>query len=45
MDKIQTHLAAQAKKRAEYKKTLPPKPVTQGLLQYVKKAAWEAADA
>jgi hypothetical protein len=32
---------AQAKKRAEYAKTLPPKAIKEGLLQFVKKATWE----
>ena len=31
----------QAKKRAEYKKTLPPKPVKQGIMPFIKKNAWE----
>lgn len=34
-------MAAQDKKRADYKKTLPAKPLKQGLLQWVKKTACE----
>ena len=39
LDKIAANLAAQPKKRADYKKTLPPKPLKQGLLQWIKKSA------
>lgn len=41
--KIQANIApgVQAKKLADYKKTLPPKPRSGGLLQYIKKNAWE----
>lgn len=41
VDKIQAALAQQDKKRADYKKSLPAKPLSEGLLQYVKKNAWE----
>ncbi len=41
VDKIQAALAVQDKKRADFKKSLPPKPLSEGLLQYVKKNAWE----
>ena len=41
LDKIAANLAAQPKKRADYKKTLPPKPLRQGLLQHIKKSACE----
>jgi hypothetical protein len=34
-------LESQAKRRADYKKTLPAKTGRAGLLQYVKKNAWE----
>jgi hypothetical protein len=41
VDKVQAALAAQDKRRADYKKTLPAKALSEGLLQYVKKNAWE----
>ena len=41
VEKIQANLAAQDKKIADYKKTLPPKPITQGLLYLIKKNAWD----
>lgn len=37
-------LDGQAKRRADYKKTLPVKPMRGGLLQYIKKNAWEKDD-
>lgn len=33
--------ALQEKKLADYKKTLPAKPISEGLLKWVKKNAWE----
>lgn len=41
LDKIAEGLKSQEKKQADYKKSLPPKPISEGLLQYVKKNAWE----
>jgi hypothetical protein len=41
VDKIQAALAAQPKKQADYKKTLPSKPLNKGILQYIRKNAWE----
>lgn len=41
LEKIASNLAAQEKKRADYKKTLPAKPLRQGLLQWIKKTACE----
>lgn len=41
VEKIKAALGQQEKKVAEYKKTLPAKAVNQGLLQYIKKNAWE----
>lgn len=41
LSKIAVNLSLQDKKRADYKKTLPVKPQRQGLLQWVKKSAWE----
>jgi len=38
---VQLALSQQDKRIADYKKTLPPKPLAEGLLQYVKKSAWE----
>ena len=34
-------LAAVDKKAADFRKGLPPKPIAEGLLHYVKKQAWE----
>lgn len=39
--KIQENLANQAKLIKEYQKQKPAKPPRQGLLQYIKKNAWE----
>lgn len=43
VDKIKAAIKpeVQEKKLADYKKTLPPKPPSEGLLKWVKKAAWE----
>lgn len=41
VEKIQANLKLQDKKIADFKKTLPPKPSTKGILQYIKKNAWE----
>jgi len=41
VERVAAGLAAQDKKRADYKKTLPAKGVRKGILQYIKKAAWE----
>jgi len=41
LSKIAVNLSLQDKKRADYKKTLPVKPQRQGLLQWIKKSAWE----
>jgi hypothetical protein len=43
LDKIAANLAAQDKKLADYKKTLPAKPLKQGLLQWIKKTACACA--
>ena len=39
--KIKEGLAAQPKLVREHKKLLPAKPLKQGILQYIKKLAWE----
>lgn len=41
MASVAAGLDGQAKRRADYKKTLPVKPMRGGLLQYIKKNAWE----
>jgi hypothetical protein len=41
VDAVTAALAAAPKKAADFKKQLPPKPLSEGLLQYVKKNAWE----
>lgn len=41
VERVAAGLASQDKKRADYKKTLPAKGVRKGILQYIKKAAWE----
>lgn len=38
---VHTGLDSQVKRRADYRKTLPSKPSRSGLLQYIKKNAWE----
>ena len=43
LSKIAANLALQDKKRADYKKTLPAKPLKQGLLQWIKKTACACA--
>ena len=42
LEKIAAALAGQEKRRADYRKTLPAKPLRQGLLQWVKKSACES---
>lgn len=41
VDKVIAALDAQPKKRADHRKSMPAKPLAEGLLQYVKKNAWE----
>ena len=41
VDKVTAALAAVDKKAADFRKGLPPKPIAEGLLHYVKKQAWE----
>lgn len=41
VDAVTAALAAAPKKFADFKKALPPKPIGEGLLRYVKKQAWE----
>ena len=43
LEKIAAALAGQEKRRADHRKTLPAKPLRQGLLQWVKKSACECA--
>ena len=38
---VHAGLESQVKRRADYRKTLPTKPSRSGLLQYIKKNAWE----
>ena len=41
VDKVTAALAQVDKRAADYRKSLPPKPIAEGLLVYVKKQAWE----
>jgi hypothetical protein len=39
--KVSAGIIGQEKRLLDYKKTVPAKPLKQGLLQYIKKNAWE----
>ena len=41
VDKVTAALGAVDKRAADDRKSLPPKPIAEGLLVYIKKQAWE----